>query len=285
MRSKEVVIFDTNGLNNLLDDEGQEDLLGCFENRFGVMISEINVIEVAATGDAVRRGKLLDLLQRLVPLGGCLLPPYQIAAEMARCHARYKDRFEWADVDVKCPDLDQEIATRSLVSTTAIADESRLWARSTDKEFKAIFRDAVETFPLDTSSTCRPSQEEIINILKAGGGPFWLHVSSLYENCNLIPLPANEAESFVQKCPPFHVLAIISCIGQYNALPMAPGEQRPPAAGRADLLMATYLPYCDLFISDDPGVRKDLQVVVRELKLTVEILTYQGLKARCLSPV
>lgn len=280
---KEVVIFDTNGLNNLLDDGEQREVLGCLECRFGVRISEINVVEIAATSDAARRGRLLDLLQRLTALGGCMLPPHGIITEMARCHARYKDRFEWADVDVRCPELDREIAARTFVDTPESANENRLWGRSTDKEFRVIFKGAIEEFPLDTDPEDKVSQATIIKTVKAEGGPFWRHVASLYERANLIPLPTTEAESFIRKCPPFHALAMTSCVGQYNALPVAPGGRRLPAAGRADLLMATYLPYCDLFVSNDSGVQRDLRVIVDHLKLPVEIIDYRELKIRCAS--
>jgi hypothetical protein len=270
-------------LNKLLDDEAQKEMLRCLESQFGVRISEINVVEIAATRDAARREKLFDLLQILLPLGGCMLSPHEIITEMARCHARYKDRFEWSDVDVRCPALDREIVARTFVKTAENADENRLWGRSADKQFKAIFKDGIATFPLDNGPKDKPSQRRVIEIVKAEGGPFWSHVASLYQRGNLIPLPLTEAESFIQKCPPFHALAMISCIGQYNALPVGPGERRVPAADRADLLMATYLPYCDLFISDDPGVQKDLRVIIDEVNLPVDVVAYEKLKARCAS--
>lgn len=278
---KEVVIFDTNGLNNLLDEEKLNALLSCFKSRFCVRISEINIVEIAATSDAARREKLLDLLQSLIPLGGCILPPHEIITEMARCHARYKDRFEWAEVDVRCPELDREIAARTFINSTESADENRLWGRSEDKKFKAIFKDAIEKFPLDIGPEDKLSQVKVIEIAKTEGGPFWLHAASVYERANLIPLPTTEAKSFIQKCPPFHALTLMSCIGQYNALPVAPGHRKLSGAGRADLLMATYLPYCDLFISDDAGVQKDLRVIAEEVKLPVTIIAYQELKERC----
>jgi len=52
------------------------------------------------------------------------------------------------------------------------------------------------------------------------------------------------------------------------------GKRQPDKAGRNDLMMATYLPYCDRFISNDWPQRKNLCQVAREAKVECEILSF-----------
>jgi hypothetical protein len=45
-------------------------------------------------------------------------------------------------------------------------------------------------------------------------------------------------------------------------------------AGRSDLLMATYLPYCDRFVSDDKRQTSNLHEIAREAQINCEVTAF-----------
>ena len=49
-------------------------------------------------------------------------------------------------------------------------------------------------------------------------------------------------------------------------------------AGRLDLFMATYLPYCDRFVTKDRGQYNSLSFVASEAGMPTEVQTYYGFR-------
>jgi hypothetical protein len=58
------------------------------------------------------------------------------------------------------------------------------------------------------------------------------------------------------------------------AMKIAPPGERSYSAGRSDLLMATYLPYCDRFISADDPQANNLNDIAKEASLACEVLSF-----------
>jgi hypothetical protein len=59
-------------------------------------------------------------------------------------------------------------------------------------------------------------------------------------------------------------------------------EKAEFAAGRNDLFMAVYLPYCDVFVTDDVGQQNALRAIAQEVGLGVKILSYPDFRAELL---
>jgi hypothetical protein len=62
------------------------------------------------------------------------------------------------------------------------------------------------------------------------------------------------------------------------ALPRG-SEKAEFAAGRNDLFMAVYLPYCNVFVTDDVGQQNALRAMAQEVGLGVKILNYPDFRA------
>jgi hypothetical protein len=271
---RRVVIFDTSGINALRYDPNQKRIVERLETEFHVRISESSLVEVSGTRDSEARRKLLDLCERLLHFGECIMPYHWIITEMARCNTRYKERFEWRDVDVRASMIGEEIVERRLVLDDAIAEEVRLDSREKNREFLDIFRDARERFRDAFDGQQLPSITGLIRMAKADGGTFWKHAASQYERANLSAISDSGIRSFINRCPPFHALTLVSCVAQFQYGLPERKEKAEYKAGRLDLFMATYLPYCDLFVTGDEGQENALSVIATEVGLSTRVMSY-----------
>jgi hypothetical protein len=272
---KRIVIFDTSAINALRDDHNQDSIVERLGMAFHVRISGSNLVEVSGTSDSESRRRLLDLCERLLYFGECIMPYDRIITEMARCNTRHKERFEWRDVDVRAPMIEEEIVERRLVMDDAIAEEVRLDSRGKNREFLDVFRDAREKFENAFDGEQMPSITELIRMDKADGGTFWRHAASQYERANLFAISDPEIRSFTNRCPPFHALTLVPCVAQFQyGLPVRK-EKALYKAGRLDLFMATYLPYCDLFVTrEKEGQLNALRVITTEVGLSTRVMSY-----------
>jgi hypothetical protein len=282
-RNRSRIIFDTSGLNKLKDEPDQQGVLHKLRDAYEVLISETSVVELSATKDAETRTQLVDVCERLLSFGHCLMPHNWIAEEMPRLNARYRDRFRWDDVDINAPMIRDEILQREFLSQDRMAEESRQFAKENNKRFVDIFEEARDKFGADFPDTIKDvSLAEFIAQDKAVGGPFWKTVAGWYRRARLITLDEGAAREFIDRCPPFHALAMGAVIAHYQyAIPRG-SEKAEFAAGRNDLFMAVYLPYCDVFVTDDVGQQNALRAIAQEVGLGVKVLSYPDFRAALL---
>ena len=270
------IIFDTSGLNKLKkDDRNQQALLEKLGVQCEVLISETSVVELSATKKPEDRKQLLDLCERLLPFGGCLMPHNWILEETPRLNTRYKGRFRWEDVDITAPKIEREILQREFLDQDSMAEESWQFARTQNKRFIDIFREAREKFEAQfTEDIENLTLAEFIDMYKAANGPFWGLVIGFYERARWLRLTEAEAREFIVRCPPFHAAALGIVVAHYQYGLPRNNRKAEYDAGRNDLFMAVYLPYCDWFITDDTGQQNALTAIANEVGVGVRILGY-----------
>ncbi len=61
-------------------------------------------------------------------------------------------------------------------------------------------------------------------------------------------------------------------------------QDRTAAAGRNDLLMAAYLPYCKRFVTDDWAHTRALREIAKAARIECDILSVTELERRMLVP-
>ena len=273
---KKTVIFDASGINWLLDDAYREALTARLKERFRVRISQTNLVELSATQDTHRRGRLLDLCEALLQTGDTILPYHEIIEQMARCHARYKERFIWADVDVRDRETALEIVERHFVVQDKIAEETRFDNEERNQEFLEVFGDAKQKFEAQFAGRLDglpKTLKELIAILKSKG-TFWKDAAGIYERANFIPISDTDIRTFVRKCPPFHAAALVSSVAQFQyAFPQRKGPSLYKT-GRLDLFVAPYLAYADVFVTNDGDQARALRVIAKEVALAVRLRSH-----------
>jgi hypothetical protein len=60
-----------------------------------------------------------------------------------------------------------------------------------------------------------------------------------------------EIKAFIDVCPPFRSACYGLVMAWFNGALKTPQQGEPKSPGRNDLLMATYLPYCERVVTDD----------------------------------
>lgn len=86
---------------------------------------------------------------------------------------------------------------------------------------------------------------------------------------------------FVDICPPFCALLIALCVAQHQRSIQNP---RKRSTGVFDFYASVYLPYCEQFVTADPGQEAALLQVASLAKLNVEIRSYVDFRTRLLGP-
>ncbi len=87
----------------------------------------------------------------------------------------------------------------------------------------------------------------------------------------------SEVKVFMDVCPPFRATCYGLVMAWYDGSLRVQDETR--TAGRNDLMMATYLPYCGRFVTDDWPQRNELHEIAAEAKVDCEILSFEKFHA------
>lgn len=243
--------------------------------KYYVLISETSVFEIGNTRNSAERKRLVDVCKQLLQAGECVMPHNWIMQRMAECNWRYKERFRWDEVDIRGTIIEHEIVSRQFLSQDSISEEGRLHAKEEKKALRQIFAEALEEFkPAFTEEVKAMTLEEFIGIYKADGGPFWKHISSLHAHTERFPLNETEAKAFVKRCPPYHAMTLSMAIAHYQyGLPRK--DPAPYDTGPFDLFMSIYLPYCDFFVTDDPGQLNATRAIAKEVGMSVTVICYR----------
>jgi hypothetical protein len=173
------------------------------------------------------------------------------------------------------PEAEQEIERQENFPDD-LAKVVREEARTYDKTFDKVYADAKPNFDkvFVAGGKDRPAN---VSELVAGlqkGGQFWTKARNLYERVAERPADDAAIRKFVAECPPFHALMIALCAAQYGRNAQPPNAPRSLRSGRADTLMAVCLPYCNQFVTHDPGQLSCYKEVVSLSGLGVTVRSY-----------
>jgi len=113
----------------------------------------------------------------------------------------------------------------------------------------------------------------------SGGGAYLSIGAGLMERATKVLPPESEVKDFIKQCEPFKALLIALCLSQYEMCIRDPRKASLGKAGRYDMFTAVYLPYCEVFVTNDPGQWKTLTAVADLTGSEMEILLYADFKA------
>jgi len=102
-------MFDTSGLNALLDDPDSGTLVEGIKAGYRVRLCGSSVDEILGTTDDVRRNRLLDLCCKLLAVGTCSWPFNWIVEKQIASFDRSAE-FDWKDLDVESAEYQEEIS-------------------------------------------------------------------------------------------------------------------------------------------------------------------------------
>jgi hypothetical protein len=187
---------------------------------------------------------------------------------------RIPARLTGAKLKVRWPELEEEIARRTFITNGELAKDVKADNRSSNKQFQEMWRDARANFQSELKAE-PVSVTAVFEALEKEGSPLWQLAADIYESAAGRELSRNEAKAYVNSCPPAKAMLFASCIGQYHWGLKSTQEEAQYKAGRLDLFSATYLPFCDRFITNDSGQCNALSLTAKRAESLTEVCMYE----------
>jgi hypothetical protein len=110
------------------------------------------------------------------------------------------------------------------------------------------------------------------------GGVLWGFGKWLYDDATGATadtgISDDEVKVYIEVCPPFRAVCHAFVMAWFN-YSLSPTHDKIPKAGRNDLMMAVYLPYCDRFVTQDFAQHKDLTEIASAAKLQSEVTFFE----------
>jgi hypothetical protein len=280
------IIFDISGIN-ALEDGGAESapLMRRLAWDFEVILTCLNLEEIISTQCAQKRAALVCRFNRMLRPGKCLLPPSKILRLMVSAHVSASSELDWKTVDVSMPPEVECLIGEPGFPDNELCSDQRIEQRERIKEFEQILKSVRPALHAITPSERPGTFEQYLAIEDAGGPPKLAFGHGVYVELSGNQPTDLEYQHFIQRCPPWRALFLGQDVGFYywSLQGKLGGKGKPP--GRNDLLMAAYLPYCDQFITNDPGQRFALCEVARTAEIPCQVLAFDEFaQAVCATP-
>ncbi len=271
--NREILTFDTSGVNVLAkepDSAGMAERLGA---KYFIRLTEANLAELVATKDSIFRAILVETCQRLLNSGDCIGPHHWIIEQQVKTHAQGSARFNWHEAPVCVKALEEEIRKPRFLDDDEVAAESREGSSRADKQFKQLFRDAREKFPIPPKERIQITLQDVVE-LSLMDKSHWAMASNIYKRFSGVRLSEPEIREFVGLCPPFNALMLSSCIAHFHGSVRDHRFKAMYDAGLIDLMSSAYLPYCHYFVTGDEGQFNALTEITKLAPLNTKVMRY-----------
>jgi hypothetical protein len=218
-----------------------------------------------------------------------LLPQNEILRLLISAHEASPSAFRWGSVNVSAPEYAMEITKREFISDDDLVRDQREHFASSKKEFESVWsalRPKLEViFQRDDAPRPR-SIQEVLPHATVHGGVFWGMAKGLYEKGANAAATDEKVRHFVETCPPFRCCVYAMLMAWYDRSMRDWNSGEKFHAGRVDLFMAVYLPYCNQFLSaeQDGEQERCLAEVARLAGVQTIVCSYDNFCAGLMIP-
>jgi hypothetical protein len=290
-----IAIFDTGAHNRLAKEPADRDrLFAGIKSKYFFRLAGLSYEEMVSSPDLAQRRAFLDDARRLKEgPWDCLNPVNEVLRLLIVAHAAAPERFNWRMIDVRSGELNHEIAVGSLTSDDELAEQQRNAQKASLQEYKAMwvalrskldpaFVAAGKPRPTAFKDTVIEYGPSLLPGFAKGLYDAGLRAGTALRGEILsVDTPPEAVQHFMDNCPPFlaSLYAFLMSWYQHSARDER-GERFK--AGRNDLFMATYLPYCDVFVTAEikHEQEKCLKELAAVLNLKTEVLSYDDFITR-----
>lgn len=272
-----ILSFDTSGINALYRDGGvSAPLFAGLAAAYTVRLNGTVIDEIIAHRDNRGREGLRGICRRFLQNDSdILLPFHEITRKLAEAFLR-DGTLDFSRLDVRSTDYEDFIRQGDVSEYEGLFSEQRESARHVSKQFDSVFDPVRAGFQrnFETMDTRRPeSVSELESIYKRPGGHYWQVAINLFERAIGKRVDEETIRRFITQCPPFRALLSALNVALFDRCVLE--DQRSNVAGRNDLFMSVYLPYCDDFVSNDRPQQKALREVVSLADVPTRIWWYE----------
>lgn len=272
-----IVTFDSNAHNRFADDPRSESILAAMKSMW-FRFSGISIEELFAA-PTFRRNDLFATCRKIQSgPGECFLPGNLLTEQLILAHFYDPAAFNWKTVDVRWPDCDRQLRNPDFFADEPASMEQRefQWERKqADKQRFVELRPKIQAI-FEKHGVAPPTtvRQAITRLDNVGNGAMWFKAQFYYDLVTTTDSTETAVKEFAAASPPF-----LSLINAVFAVPWYNNAARDPKGERViahsnDLYMSVYLPYVDLFVTDDSDAKKALREVARLAKLETKILSY-----------
>jgi hypothetical protein len=283
-----ILKFDTSAINRLTDDPDSEALTAGLTSGFYVQLTFESVEEIVATTSAGRRHSLLNICNRLLPLGGCIDPASAILEKMV-AHFEGSAPFSWTGVEVGLPDAAEKISRfEDFDNELAERVQEERWVNK--RSFAEVYRNAKPHFGKALASASEGVPQTPAELVARLPKTLWKTAGNVYARYTSKAADEARVREFLKECDPFRALIMAFFAAAFDRCVRSRGRGGSFRSGLVDTLMAICLPYCDQFVTDDTrsgGQRAFYKEICSLANLQhVSIRSYEEIRsALCLGPL
>lgn len=294
--NRQVLTFDTSVHNQLVKiGASSNPIYAAIKSQYFFRLAGLSFEEMMSTPQAADRLALLDGCRKLTAgragrAWDCLNPPYEVLRILIAAHAKDPANFKWLAVDVRSGGLAHEIRTGELTADNALANLQRTEQNTSIKSYKAMWvklRDELD--PIYTAQniprpkTFKEAFENGHSKLFSGIGKslydLGLRFDAELQGEKIEPdIDMATVQHFIDNCLPFRALLCAYLMSWYNTSLRDGNNSEKFAAGRNDLFMAMYLPYCDVFVTRDAEQESCLRELTKYIGIETEVLAFDVFK-------
>jgi hypothetical protein len=273
---RSVLTFDTSVHNRLVDDgELSEVIYAVLKTGYFVRLAGLAIEELMATPDQAARTALLRGLGRLrYGPHDCLLRNNELLRHLIQANELNAAKFDWKTVNVASPEYARRATGQDLIADDQLSSEQRTHLMEQKKVFEKPFSDLRPKLDeiLNRHGAAHPfTFREVLPQIQPEGGLVWGIANGLYKSGGGSSFSETAIHDFMDRCPPFRAAVYCLLLAWYDRSLGDRHNRKKFQAGRIDLFMAVYLPYCDQFITAEQ--RGERERSLREVAFAADIDT------------
>jgi hypothetical protein len=296
--NRRVLTFDTSVHNRLVKiGASSNPIYAAIKSQYFFRLAGLSFEEMMSTPQAADRLALLDGCRRLAAgqagrSWDCLNPPYEVLRILIAAHAKDRANFKWLAVDVRSGGLAHEIRTDKLTADDALANLQRTEQNASIKSYKAMWvkiREKLDPiFAAQNIPRPRTFDEAFKNyspgMFPEMGKGFYdagLRFDAELRGEKIEPdTDMSTVQHFIDNCLPFRALLCAYLMSWYNTSLRDGNKSEKLAAGRNDLFMAVYLPFCNVFVTDERYGEQErcLRELTKYIGIDTEVLAFDMFK-------
>lgn len=292
--NRRVLTFDTSVHNRLVNiGASANPVYAAIKSQYFFRLAGLSFEEMMSTPQAADRLALLDGCRQLTAgrSWDCLNPPYELLRILIAAHANAPASFRWLAVDVRSGGLAHEIRTGELTADDALANLQRTEQNAAIKSYKAEWVKLRSKLDPIFAAQGIPRPKTFEEAFKNGSPKLFPGIGKDLYDAGLrfdAELRGEKIEPdtdmsivqhFIDNCPPFRAQLCSLLMSWYNTSLRDGNTSEKFAAGRNDLFMAVYLPFCDVFVTRDAEQESCLRELTKYIGIDTEVLgldAFQG---------
>jgi hypothetical protein len=272
-----VLTFDTSVHNRLVGDGEKSDaIFAALKVGYFVRLAGLGIEELIATPDPTERAALLQGCGRLRHgAHDCLLPNNELLKRLIQAYESDAGQFDWKSVNVTSQEYASLATDRDVIADDRLSEDQRQHLMEQKKVFGKPFSNLRPKLDEIFERHNRPhplSFRQVLPQVQPEGGLVWSIAKGLYESGGGSSITEEGVHKFTDHCPPFRAAVYGLLLAWYDRSLGDRHNREKFQAGRIDLFMAVYLPYCDQFITAEQ--RGEQERCLREVAFTADINTH-----------